>query len=148
TTFKTGGKEAGFVCPDNMAFDPCGNLWVTTDISGSEIGRGKYEEFPSNGLYYIPMSGPHAGKSFQVASAPIDAELTGPFFTPDGETLFLSVQHPGENSKTRDALVSHWPDGGDSMPRSAVVAITGPLLKQIQSGTKVPPVFPLTILKG
>jgi secreted PhoX family phosphatase len=26
---------------------------------------------------------------------PVGAELTGPAFTPDNESLFLSVQHPG-----------------------------------------------------
>ncbi|MGV2388170.1 MAG UNVERIFIED_CONTAM: DUF839 domain-containing protein [Microcystis novacekii LVE1205-3] len=33
---------------------------------------------------------------YPFAIAPMDAELTGLYFTPDQETLFLAVQHPGE----------------------------------------------------
>ena len=32
STFLSGGPETGFACPDNMAFDPSGNLWFTSDI--------------------------------------------------------------------------------------------------------------------
>ena len=67
-----------------------------------------------------------------MVSAPRDAELTGPFFAPDGKTLFLSVQHPGENSSGPDDLTSHWPNGGKEIPRSAVVAITGKTLDALQ----------------
>ena len=67
----------------------------------------------------------------KVSSAPVDAELTGPYFTPDGKTLFLSVQHPGETSPSLDNFSSHWPDGGSNMPRSSAVAITGKLLEDI-----------------
>ena len=74
------------------------------------------------------MSGAHAGIPVQVASAPPGAELTGPTFSPDGRTLFLSVQHPGEGSDTTGALSSHWPGGGDALPRPGVIGISGPLL--------------------
>lgn len=121
-----GGPETGLACPDNMIFDRHGNLWVTNDISSSSMGKGDYAQFKNNGLYVIPMSGPSAGEVFQVASGPVDAELTGPSFSPDGETLFLCVQHPGEETKDLSALTSTWPDGG--IPKSAVVAIRGPLL--------------------
>lgn len=132
-TFKAGGAENGFACPDNLAFDPAGNLWITSDISGSRIGSGPYEAFGNNGLYFIPMKGEHAGEVVQVASAPVDAEFTGPFFAPDGRTLFLSVQHPGERSSAQE-LTSHWPDGGTSIPRPSVVTISGPALNAIIEG--------------
>ncbi len=131
-TFLAGGEETGFACPDNMAFDTFGNLWFTSDISGSAIGKPPYEAFKNNGLFVVPRSGEQAGKVLQVASAPNDAELTGPFFAPDGKTLFLSVQHPGEQSESLEALTSNWPDGGDAVPRPSVVAIQGEALKQIQ----------------
>ena len=67
-----------------------------------------------------------------MASAPTDAEFTGPCFSPDGATLFLSVQHPGEQSSSLEDLTSHWPGEPGSIPRSAVVTIQGPLLEQIQ----------------
>ncbi|HVK61456.1 MAG TPA: alkaline phosphatase PhoX [Bdellovibrionales bacterium] len=147
STFISGGPDTGFACPDNMAFDRAGNLWLTCDISEEALGKGPYSSFVSNGLFYIPMSGPHSGKVFQVASGPVDSELSGPFFSPDGETLFLSVQHPGENSKSRNELTSNWPEGNGAIPRSSVVAITGPLLKNLQSGTKVDPIFDVPLLK-
>ena len=131
TTFLAGGHESGFACPDNLAFDPRGNLWVCTDISSYELNQPPYEPFKNNGLFYISMSGRHAGIPVQVASAPPGAELTGPTFSPDGRTLFLSVQHPGEDSAGIDALNSHWPDGGDAVPRPSVICISGPLLDEL-----------------
>lgn len=126
STFLAGGDETGFACPDNLAFDRKGDLWFTTDISGSGLNKEPYLTFKNNALFYVPMSGAGAGKAHRVASGPIGSELTGPCFSPDGETLFLSVQHPGERSKALDALTSHWPDGGDSLPRPSVVAIQLP----------------------
>lgn len=131
-TFLTGGKEQGFACPDNMVFDPKGNLWFTTDISGGDIGRGPYEGLGNNGLYVFLRSGAHQGQVIRVASAPTDAEFTGPCFSPDYKTLFLSVQHPGEMSKGRENPTSRWPHG--DIPKSSVVTLQGPLLDQIISG--------------
>jgi secreted PhoX family phosphatase len=128
STFLAGGPESGFACPDNLAFDAKGNLWMTTDISGSKMNKPPFTEFRNNGLFYIPMSGPHAGEAHLFATAPTDAEFTGPCFSPDRRTLFLSVQHPGEYSRSLDSLTSHWPGGGNSLPKPAVVAISGPLL--------------------
>ena len=128
STFVGGGEKSGIACPDNMVFDRKGNLWVTNDISNKMLNVGPYKGFGNNGLFYIPMSGPNAGKVYQVASGPVDAELTGPCFSPDGRTLFLSVQHPGDESPSLKELTSHWPDGGKSVPRPSVVALTGPTL--------------------
>ncbi len=137
STFLAGGPDATISCPDNLAFDPKGNLWVTSDISSSKIGKGDYQPFGNNGLFFVPMSGPSAGLAFQVASAPVDAEFTGPLFSPDGKTLFLSVQHPGEESPSIHQLTSHWPNGGSEIPRSAVVAIEGPTLQKIYDATSL-----------
>ena len=67
--------------------------------------------------------GASSGDVFQFASAPVQAELTGPAFTPDGKTLFLAVQHPGEESESTDNPTSTWP-GGDE-PKPTLFAITG-----------------------
>ena len=131
STFLAGGTATGFACPDNMAFDLKGNLWVTTDMSGSAMNKDEYAPFMNNGLYFIPMEGENAGKASLVATAPTDAEFTGPTFSPDGRTLFLSVQHPGERSTSATNLTSTWPHGGNSIPRPAVLAISGPLLDTI-----------------
>ena len=131
-TFLTGGIEQGFACPDNMVFDPQGNLWFATDISGSDIDKGPYAGLGNNGLYVFIRSGLHQGKIIRVASAPVDAEFTGPCFSPDYKTLFLSIQHPGEYSVSEDKLTSHWPDGGT--PKPCVVTLEGPLLDKIVAG--------------
>jgi hypothetical protein len=52
----------------------------------------------------------------------VGCEICGCEFTPDGRTLFLAIQHPGEGG-TVDEPVSHWPDGGDLPPRSSIVAV-------------------------
>lgn len=123
STFLTGGKNTGFAAPDNLVFDNSGNLWMVTDMSGSLMGKEPYGPFGNNGLFKIPLSGTQAGSVIQMGSAPRDAEFTGPTFSPDYKTLFLSVQHPGETSKSLKELTSHWPNGGDSIPSPAVVAI-------------------------
>ncbi len=119
--FATGGPQTGFASPDNLAFDPAGNLWVVTDISSSQLDKGIYETFRNNGAFVIPGGG--GPDVIQFASGPVESELTGPFFTPDGSTLFLSIQHPGEETKDINEPTSTWPDG--DIPRPAVVAITG-----------------------
>jgi len=131
-TFLTGGTESGFACPDNLLFDPKGNLWFTSDIAGGSANKGPYEPFGNNGLYVFLRSGTFAGEIIRVASAPTDAEFTGPCFSPDYKTLFLSVQHPGEYSESLNKLSSTWPDGG--IPKPAVITVEGPLLDKIVSG--------------
>lgn len=101
-------------CPDNLGFDRDGRLWIVTDKDDYSFGN--------NGCYVVPTTGPERGLLRQVASAPVGAEVCGCEFTPDGRTLFLSIQHPGEGGSI-DAPASHWPDGGSLPPRSAVVAI-------------------------
>lgn len=130
-TFLAGGKELGFACPDNLVFDKSGNLWFTSDISDKDMHVGPYEGFGNNGLFVFLRSGELAGKVYRVAQAPIDAEFTGPCFSPDYKTLFLSVQHPGEGGSP-EKPTSHWPDGGT--PKSAVVMLSGPTLNQIVQG--------------
>ena len=119
--FAAGGPQTGFASPDNLAFDPRGNLWVVTDISSSRLNKGIYETFRNNGAFVLPASG---GRDvYQFASGPVESELTGPFFTPDGSTLFLAIQHPGEETEDTNEPTSTWPDG--DIPRPAVIAITG-----------------------
>jgi hypothetical protein len=91
--------------PDNIAIDREGGVWFGTD--------GNYDNNSvADGIYYLDMDPAHdAGKvpnptyrkAFRVLAVPSDAEATGPAFSPDMRTLFLSVQHPGEN------LYSSWP---------------------------------------
>jgi secreted PhoX family phosphatase len=101
-------------CPDNLGIDPQGRLWIVTDTDTRDR--------PNNGCYVVPTSGPQRGLLKQLASGPRGCELSGCEFTPDGRTLFLSVQHPGEGG-TLDDPRSHWPDGNGLPTRAAVVAV-------------------------
>jgi secreted PhoX family phosphatase len=92
---------------------------------------GPYMPFKNNSLYVIPRYGERAGKVIRVATAPRDAELTGPWFSPDGKTLFLSVQHPGGQTKDLSNPTSNWPFDEDNIPKPSVVAITGDLIEKM-----------------
>jgi secreted PhoX family phosphatase len=102
--------------PDNIVFDRRGNLWIATDGQPGTLGK-------NDGFYAVPVEGDDRGFLRQFASVPVGAETCGPEFTPDNETLFLAVQHPGETAgSTIDQPSSRWPDG--DVPRPSVVAIT------------------------
>ena len=123
--FATGGPQSGFAAPDNMAFDSAGNLWVVTDISSTSTNEGIYKSFGNNGVFFIPTTGEAKGVASQFASAPVGAEMTGPWFTPDEKTLFMAVQHPGENLTSYDKPTSKWPHGKAAHALPGVIAITG-----------------------
>ena len=61
---------------------------------------------------------------------PVEAEITGVDTTPDGRTLFVGIQHPGELGIAGGTPTSHWPDSqtgpaaSSIRPRSAIVVIT------------------------
>ena len=98
-------------CPDNVAFDPYGNLWISTD--GNALGS-------NDGLFSVPVEGPERGHVKQFLTVPIGAETCGPVVTSD--FVLVAVQHPGENA-TPAAPTSHWPDGGTSLARPAIVSV-------------------------
>ena len=139
STFLAGGEESGFSCPDNLAFDLSGNLWITSDMSGSAMNKadGPYMPFKNNSLFVVPRYGKDEGKVIRVASAPRDAELTGPWFSPDGKTLFLSVQHPGEQTRDLENPTSKWPFDEDNIPKPAVVAIQGDLIDKMNQLSQI-----------
>ena len=116
-TFHPDTSENGwFVCPDNITFDPAGRLWVATD------GANDFD-LP-DGIYGVDTEGPARGLPKLLFTCPHGAEATGPCFTPDGKTLFVSVQHPAEDAETLDKVETLWPDFKDGQPpRPSVVAI-------------------------
>jgi secreted PhoX family phosphatase len=103
--------------PDNIAFDPRGRIWISTDGQDDAAGF-------NDSLYAAPTGGPNRGATRCFFTGPRGSEICGPEFTPDGRTLFVAVQHPGDGSSF-DKPSTRWPDfRGDMPPRSAVVAIT------------------------
>ncbi|HEU0024935.1 MAG TPA: alkaline phosphatase PhoX [Thermoleophilaceae bacterium] len=146
----TGSADSGaegFSAPDNLVFDRAGNLWVVTDISTSRLNQdNEYAYHRNNAMFMIPTRGPNKGVAFRFANGPVQAELTGPYFTPDEQTLFLNVQHPGEQTGSAsdapgvfgqaETYTSWWPGGNrtsgesPSTPKPATVAITRERRKQ------------------
>ena len=103
--------------PDNVAFDPKGRIWISTDGQDDAAGF-------NDSLYAANVSGPNRGATRCFFTSPVGSEVCGPEFTPDGRTLFLAIQHPGDGS-TFDKPSTRWPDfRSDLPPRSSVVAIT------------------------
>ncbi len=101
-------------CPDNVAFDPGGNLWISTD--GNALGS-------HDGLFRVPVAGPRRGKVEQFATMPVGAEACGPFITDDGASVFIAPQHPGEtDGATFENQSSTWPNR-EGFPRPSVVVI-------------------------
>ena len=118
--FPEGVTKAGYlVQPDNLVFDPAGRLWIATD--------GAKGIKSADGLWVCAIDGPERAVTRHFFSCPRGSEMTGPCFTPDGTTLFVSIQHPGyEKGSSFDQPVSRWPAAADSTmpPRPSVLAIT------------------------
>jgi secreted PhoX family phosphatase len=120
-------RDGWFGMPDNCAVDGQGRLWIATDGNQpSRTGR-------SDGLWALETEGAARGTSRHFFRCPSGAEMCGPYFTPDDETLFLAVQHPGEGDDddpnappaTYENPSTRWPDfKPDTPPRPSVVVVT------------------------
>ena len=120
-----------FACPDNSAVDGQGRLWVATD-QGEHWGE---KTARADGLYALETEGVRRRTAKLFFRCPVDAEMCGPYFTPNQETLFVAVQHPGcdgtdkfkgfERVSTFADPATRWPDFDPNMPpRPSVLAIT------------------------
>ncbi|WP_326542861.1 PhoX family protein [Pseudorhodoferax sp.] len=115
-----------FACPDGLAFDPAGRLWICTDMGPRAMNQGEMARIGNNQMLACDVA---TGEVRRFLTGPVNCEVTGPAFTPDGRTLFVNIQHPGETPGERNdpadpRKVSNWPDfspGG--RPRSATLAI-------------------------
>ena len=123
--FAVGGAQSGFGSPDNLVFDPYGNLWMVTD-TGTWGKDTIYDFLGNNAMFFFPTEGPDAGKAYRFATGPVQCEMTGPVWSPDGKTLFLAIQHPGEDSESLEKLTSNFAAvPGTKIPRPTLVAIRG-----------------------
>lgn len=102
-----------FNSPDGIGFDAAGRLWILTD--GKDSNEGKYAGMGNNQML---CSDPNTGEIRRFMTGPNGCEITGICFSEDNKTLFVGIQHPGE-----DNTPSHFPAGGDSKPRSSIMMI-------------------------
>ena len=120
------GRGDSFACPDGLAIGPGQVLWTCTDMGSSASQRPGLQAFGNNALLACD---PQTGAFRRFMTGPVNAEFTGVCFAPDGRTLFVSVQHPGEapqgrNDPKQPDRWSHWPASRPGQrPRSAIVAV-------------------------
>jgi secreted PhoX family phosphatase len=108
--------------PDNLAFDPYGNLWISTDSGRALEIAGTNTMGINDGLYGVSLEGGTRGRIALFASVPNGAECCGPVITED--FVLVSPQHPGDlDGASPETPQSTFPDGPGTQPRASVVNI-------------------------
>jgi uncharacterized protein len=112
-----------FGCPDGLMLDARGVLWIQTDVHASQMNQGEFARIGNNQMLACDRG---SGEIRRFLTGPVNCEITGATLTPDGTTMFINIQHPGENASDRSdpaepGKFSTWPNGG--RPRSATVVI-------------------------
>ncbi len=116
-------ENGWFASPDNAVVDPQGRLWVSSDQGSKTFMSGT-----NDGLWALETDGALRGTGKMFFRVPNGAEMCGPAFSDDGESLFVAVQHPGDTGEAGKVRVetasTRWPDFKEDMPpRPAIVAI-------------------------
>ncbi|NML61446.1 PhoX family phosphatase [Massilia sp. RP-1-19] len=147
--------DQDFSSPDGLAFSPyTGICWIQTDDGAytdvtncmmlaavpGQVGDGgkvtlTYPQASGATLAVDTFVGKKAApdtlKRFLVG--PVGSEITGIAETPDGKTMFVNIQHPGETTSQANLAdpskyTSQWPSnagyGAGKRPRSATIVIT------------------------
>ena len=112
-----------FGCADGLMLDARGVLWIQTDAHATQMNQGEFARIGNNQMLACDRS---SGEIRRFLTGPVNCEITGATLTPDGTTMFINVQHPGETPSDRSDPAepnkfSKWPSGG--RPRSATVVI-------------------------
>ena len=95
-------------------------------MSSRKIGHAPYKAFGNN---QVLVADPASGTVRRFLTGPRGCEVTGAVVTPDGRTLFVNLQHPGEPSGGRSDprqpdRVSMWPSGTKgARPRAATIVV-------------------------
>ena len=88
-------------------------LWIQTDISTSVLNKGDYANIGNNQMLAADVQ---TGEIRRFLTGPTGCEVTGVVTVPDGKTMFVNIQHPGEtpgerNDPAHPTAVSAWPSG-------------------------------------
>jgi secreted PhoX family phosphatase len=120
------GPVSPISCPDNLAFDSTGHLWISTDGQPGSIGL-------ADALHHVALAGPERGRVRQFLAVPAGAETCGPVIHDKDGSVFVAVQHPGEDGSW-EAPQSLFPDfvtpgstpaaGKFAGPRPSIVQVT------------------------
>ncbi|MFJ7062014.1 PhoX family protein (plasmid) [Streptomyces griseobrunneus] len=111
--------DQAFGSPDGLWFDAQGRLWIQTDGTQPTV----------NGVAQnnqMLAADPDTGDIRRFLVGPPRCEITGITSTPDGRSLFVNIQHPGDSGTPENPrLSSNWPDFSPTgRPRSATIVIT------------------------
>ena len=131
-----------FIQTDDGAYTDATNCMMLVGVPG-QVGDGttttlSYTKADGSKLDVTTRVGakPAADKLRRFLVGPKDCEITGITETPDGRTVFVNIQHPGEtitkaNIADPTKYLSHWPGnagygpgGALARPRSATIVIT------------------------
>ncbi|GAA3974092.1 PhoX family phosphatase [Actinomadura viridis] len=122
--------EDAFGSPDGLWFDRDGRLWIQTDVSNSTQNRADrgHDNIGNNQML---AADPRTGEIRRFLVGPRGCEVTGISTTPDGRTMFVNIQHPGEATTfwgtptpQNPRAVSNWPDFDPAgRPRPATLVI-------------------------
>ncbi|PZR52019.1 phosphatase [Xylanimonas oleitrophica] len=117
-------KVSPISCPDNVAFDAEGNLWISTDGQPSSIQK-------CDGLFKVPLTGRERGNVQQFLSVPREAETCGPVVDSVDGMVYVNVQHPGENGSWAQQR-SFFPDYVEEGEQAPAGAWRGPRPATVQ----------------
>jgi uncharacterized protein len=129
--------------PDGLWFDPRGLLWIQTDdgaytdVTNCMMLAAVPGNVGDGGKTMIGTQETFKGKNptednlRRFLVGPKECEITGITITPDYKSIFVNIQHPGEDGNLA-ALSSNWPDVANpkqvnsnttARPRSATIVI-------------------------
>jgi secreted PhoX family phosphatase len=105
--------------------------WDVFTLAGEEKGfgspnRGPYSKLGNNQMLAADVT---TGEIRRFLTGPAGCEITGVAVAPDGRSLFVNIQHPGEPASERSdpaspRAISNWPDfRPDGRPRAATLVI-------------------------
>ena len=101
-----------FNSPDGLKFDRFGNLWIQTDGDTSNE-----DNFAGMGNNQMLLGNTATGEISRFLVGPNGCEVTGLTWSADHKTMFVGIQHPGEDGN------STFPGGAGTVPRSAIIAV-------------------------